>query len=198
MKWLLDCRAIKDIREGEHKMNLLLHICCAPCSLYSWQALEEKGHSLCGFFFNPNIHPYREFKKRKEALRSLSEQEGKKMIIDERYLLDDYLRAVVHHEEKRCELCYRMRLEETARKAKEKGMEGISTTLLISPYQKHDLLREMGERIAAEHGLKFVYEDLRPGFRTSMRLAAEKGLYKQGYCGCIYSEKERYSTSKSR
>ncbi len=177
-------------------MNLLLHICCAPCSLYSWQAFEEKGHNLCGFFFNPNIHPYREFKKRKETLRSLSEQEGKKLIIDERYLLDDYLRAVVHHEEQRCELCYRMRLEETARKAKEEGMEGISTTLLISPYQKHGLLREIGERIAAEHGLKFVYEDLRPGFRTSMRLATEKGLYKQGYCGCIYSEKERYNPSK--
>ena len=77
-------------------MNLLLHI-CAPCSLHSWQALEEKGHIL-RLFFNPNIHPYREFKKRKEALRSLSEQEGKKMIIDEAYL-DDYLRAVVHHEE---------------------------------------------------------------------------------------------------
>ena len=99
-------------------MNLLLHICCAPCSLYSWQAFEEKGHRVYGFFYNPNIHPFREFKKRKETLRLLAEQEGKDIIIDNRYLLDDYLRTVVHHEEQRCELCYRMRLEETARRLK--------------------------------------------------------------------------------
>lgn len=178
-------------------MNLLMHICCAPCSLYSWQAFAEKGHQVYGFFYNPNIHPYREFKKRKETLRSLAEQEGKNIIIDDRYLLQDYLRTVVHHEEQRCELCYQMRLEETARKAREMGMEGISTTLLISPYQKHELLREMGERIAEKQGLKFVYEDLRTGFRFSMQLASEKGLYKQGYCGCIYSEMERYGP-KSR
>lgn len=174
------------------EMDILLHICCAPCSLYSWQALEAKGHNIEGFFYNPNIHPYREFEKRKEALRSLAEWEDRSIFIDERYLLNDYLRQVVNREEMRCELCYAMRLEETARQAKEKGIEGFSTTLLISPYQQHELLRETGGRIAEEYGLKFVYEDMRPGFRESMGLAREKGLYMQGYCGCIYSERDRY------
>lgn len=178
--------------------DLLLHICCAPCSLYSWQALQKKGYNIYGYFFNPNIHPYQEFSKRKEALRLLAQQEGKPILIDERYLLEDYLQRVAdvaHYAEKRCPLCYQIRLEETARQAGEKGLKGFSTTLLISPYQKHQLLRDVGEKIAQKYGLQFVYEDLRPGFRESMRLAREKGLYRQGYCGCIYSEKERYHPS---
>lgn len=178
------------------KKDLLLHICCGPCSIYSWSELEKKGFNLHGYFFNPNIHPYREFATRMESLSLLARQENKDITIDQRYLMEDYLRLVVNREEQRCQLCYRMRLEETARKAREKGIENISTTLLISPYQKHELLKELGEKIAQEHGLRFVYEDLRPGFRESMRLAREKGLYMQGYCGCIYSEKERYYKNK--
>lgn len=182
-------------------MDLLLHICCAPCSLFSWQALQEKGYNVYGYFFNPNIHPYREFLKRMEALRLLSGQEGKKVFIDERYLLEDYLQqvaAVAHDAERRCPICYQIRLEETARQASERGLKNISTTLLVSPYQKHELLREMGEKIAQKYGLQFVYADLRPGFRESMRLAREKDLYRQGYCGCIYSEKERYHPKPQR
>lgn len=172
--------------------ELLLHICCAPCSIYSWEALKKKGFKPYGVFFNPNIHPYREFSRRIEALRSLTRQEGREVIIDESYRLEDFLRLVVHHEEQRCQLCYRLRLEETARQAAEKGIECFSTTLLLSPYQKHELLKNTGEEIARERGLQFVYEDLRSGFRQSIRMAREKGLYLQGYCGCIYSEKERY------
>ena len=171
---------------------LLLHICCGPCSIYSWDALEKKGFNLYGYFFNPNIHPYREFAKRMESLRLLAQQENRNIMIDGRYLMEDYLRLVVNREEERCLLCYRMRLEATAQKAREKGIKYFSTTLLISPYQKHKELKDLGEKIAKDHGLSFVYEDLRPGFRESMRLAREKGIYMQGYCGCIYSEKERY------
>ena len=174
------------------KNELLLHICCGPCSIYSWSRLEKNNYRVTGYFFNPNIHPYKEFVRRRDALLLWAREDDREIIIDERYLLEDYLRMVSNHEQERCPLCYRMRLEETALKAKEKGIENISTTLLISPYQKHELLREMGETIAGEHGLHFVYEDFRPGFRESMRLAREKGLYMQGYCGCIYSEKERY------
>lgn len=178
--------------------DLLLHVCCGPCSIYSWQELEKDGFNLRGYFFNPNIHPYREFIRRLEALRSLASQEGREIIIDQGYPMEEYLRMVVNHEEERCPLCYRMRLEETARKAREQGIENISTTLLISPYQKHDLLKDLGEKIAEEYGLHFVYKDLRPGFRESMARARQKGLYMQGYCGCIYSEKERYSAGKRK
>ncbi len=181
--------------------DLLLHICCAPCSLYSWQALQEKGYNVSGYFFNPNIHPYREFSKRKETLRLLAQQEGKPVSIDERYLLEDYLQlvaGVARYPEKRCPLCYQIRLEETARYAVKKGIKNFTTTLLISPYQKHELLKKVGREIAQKYGLEFVYEDLRPGFRESMRLAREKDLYRQGYCGCIYSEKERYHPSAKK
>ncbi|NLJ55764.1 MAG: epoxyqueuosine reductase QueH [Firmicutes bacterium] len=176
-------------------MDLLLHTCCAPCSLFSWQAFQEKGYNVYGYFFNPNIHPYKEFSKRMETLRAWAAQEGHKVFIDERYLLEDYLQqvaAVACAAEKRCPICYRIRLEETARQARAKGLKNISTTLLISPYQKHELLRKMGAEIAQAHGVQFVYADLRPGFRESMNQAREKNLYRQGYCGCIYSEKERY------
>ncbi|NMB41011.1 MAG: epoxyqueuosine reductase QueH [Firmicutes bacterium] len=180
------------------KNNLLLHVCCGPCSIYSWNKLEDNNYQVRGYFFNPNIHPYKEFARRLDALRLLAKQENRDIIVDERYLLEEHLRMVANRENERCPLCYRMRLEETARKAVDEGIDNISTTLLISPYQKHELLKKMGEEIAEKHGLHFVYEDFRVGFRESMRQAREKGLYMQGYCGCIYSEKDRYYKDKTR
>jgi predicted adenine nucleotide alpha hydrolase (AANH) superfamily ATPase len=98
----------------------------------------------------------------------------------------------VGHEGDRCGDCFRMRLEKTAAVAKEEGFDSFTTTLLISPYQKHELLKEMGEQIAEEQGIEFHYEDFRPGFRESHRLSRELDIYHQKYCGCIYSEWERY------
>ena len=98
--------------------------------------------------------------------------------------------------EQRCGYCYQSRLLATADFALAHGFERFSTTLLISPYQHHQLIREIGERIAAERGLEFVYLDLRPGFRAGQEAAREMGLYMQKYCGCIYSEKERYQKQK--
>ncbi len=176
-------------------MDLLLHICCAPCSIASWKTFAEMGYRVRGFFYNPNIHPYREFEKRAKTLWRLAEEEDKTVIRDESYPLEEFLRAVSHREKEgeRCEVCYRMRLGETARRAAEEGFGCFSTTLLISPYQQHERVREIGQTIAREHGLEFVYADLRPRFRESMEQARQKGLYRQGYCGCIYSEKERYA-----
>lgn len=174
-------------------MDLLLHICCGPCSIASWKAFEEGGYRVRGFFFNPNIHPYREFEKRKKTLHRLAEEEGRDLLWDDRYLLEEFLRAVASCEEERCLTCYRMRLGETARRAAAEGIRCFSTTLLISPYQQHERVKETGEELAREHGLEFVYHDLRPLFRQSMDEARQRGLYRQGYCGCIYSEKDRYA-----
>ena len=172
--------------------SLLLHICCAPCCVMSLQTFRDKGYDVLGYFFNPNIHPYREFVSRKETLRSFLDEENITYIMDEGYPLEDFLRLVLANEQDRCLSCYRLRLETAAQKAAELGIEHFTTTLLISPYQKHESIKTTGEEIAQNYGVSFLYVDLRPLFRESQRLAREKGFYMQSYCGCIFSEKERY------
>ncbi|HAP32497.1 MAG TPA: hypothetical protein DCQ14_05530 [Firmicutes bacterium] len=173
-------------------MDLLLHICCAPCSIYSWEYFSGLGYTLQGYFFNPNIHPYREFARRLETVRTLGQVENRTIICNETYLLEDFLRQAINAQAERCRFCYGMRLGETARYAGETGITYISTTLLLSPYQKHGQLKSAGEKAAARAGVNFIYADLRHGFAQSMRKAKEKELYRQGYCGCIFSEKERF------
>ena len=103
-----------------------------------------------------------------------------------------YFQAVVGHEKERCGDCFKMRLGMTAAVARVKGFTSFTTTLLISPYQKHELLREVAETAAKEQGIDFYYEDFRTGFRESQRLSREMNLYRQKYCGCVYSEWERF------
>ncbi|RQD77495.1 MAG: hypothetical protein D5R97_02180 [Candidatus Syntrophonatronum acetioxidans] len=177
-------------------MELLLHMCCGPCTTASQEKFKELGYEVRGFFFNPNIHPYKEFKRRKETLRDYCRQEEIPLEIDDRYLLEDFLRKTVYREQNRCLFCYALRLGETARKAREKGIEIFSTTLLISPYQDHDLLKEVGEEMGNKYGVSFLYEDLRPLFKDSVNMSKQRNMYRQGYCGCIYSEKERYYKKK--
>ncbi len=173
-------------------MDLLLHICCAPCSIYSWDYFSGLGYQPGGLFFNPNIHPYREFSSRLEALRGLAQAEERSVTFDERYLMDDFLRLAVSAGNERCRLCYEMRLQETAHQARDAGIKNYSTTLLLSPYQKHELLKSVGEQVGRQTGVNFIYADLRSGFRKSMDQARKKELYRQQYCGCIFSEKERF------
>ena len=113
-------------------------------------------------------------------------------MLEEEYDLSGFLRMVVEKENERCPLCYAMRLEKTARKAKELGFKWFGTTLLISPYQQIEGICRTGEDLARKYGLNFYGEDLRPGYRRSRELSRELGLYRQPYCGCIYSERDRY------
>ncbi|MBU0481272.1 MAG: epoxyqueuosine reductase QueH [Proteobacteria bacterium] len=173
-------------------MNLLLHICCGPCTTYPFKTLTAEGHTIQGYFHNPNIHPYREFQRRISALEEFCRQTGMEVEYDREYGLKEYLRKVVFNEENRCRTCYEMRLAETARKAATIGADAFSTTLLYSRFQKHDRIREIGEKMASEYGVSFYYRDFREGWREGIDLAIERGLYRQPYCGCIYSEQERY------
>ena len=173
-------------------MKLLLHICCANCAINPLQQLQGRGADVVGFFFNPNIHPYQEYRKRLEALKDYSEKTGLNLISRDEYLLEEFLRNVSHCVDDRCRYCYRVRLEATAREAKEKGFDRFSTTLLESAHQKHDVIRETGEQVARDVGIPFHYEDFRAGWRTGVEVSKAMGLYRQQYCGCIYSEKERY------
>ena len=171
-------------------MNVLLHICCAPCLIYPLEKLKQEGFEVAGFFYNPNIHPFAEYTRRKEALMVLAP--GLEIIYPE-YSPREFFNAVNLKEEapERCAICWKARLKKTAQVAKEKGFEYFTTTLLVSPYQDQELLKKIGNDVALEESVKFYYADFRPGFRKAHDEAKAKGVYCQRYCGCIYSEMER-------
>lgn len=160
--------------------------------------LDSRGVGLKGLWFNPNIHPEGEYALRLNTLKQLQGLWRLDIDYTDRYGLKDYLDALEGHEGVRCEVCYRMRLEETASKAKEEGFDAFSTTLLVSPYQKHDLLVEIGNGLQEKYDVEFYYEDFRPGYREGVGISKELGLYRQRYCGCIYSRDERDKQVKSK
>ena len=174
-------------------MKLLMHTCCAPCSVYCIDSLRNEGIEPVVYWFNPNIHPYTEYKMRRDTLKEYTKSIGVEAIFQENYGLREFCKNVIGDLENRCtQYCYRARLEETAQYAKEHGFDAITTTLLVSPYQKHEELKKLGEEIAKKYQLEFVYRDFRVGFREGQAKARELGLYMQKYCGCIFSEEIRY------
>jgi predicted adenine nucleotide alpha hydrolase (AANH) superfamily ATPase len=178
-------------------MTMLLHACCGPCGCYTTERLGEEGFTPTLYYFNPNIHPYQEYVRRWEGLRQLADYRNLPLVRENGYELEDFLAHVAAEPAKRCEYCYRVRLEKTAAKAKELGFTTFGTTLLISPYQNRERLVEIGRDLGRRYGLESHDEDFRPGFRKSQAMAKEMGLYRQGYCGCVYSEKERYYKQKT-
>lgn len=176
--------------------RVLLHICCAPCSVKCIEQLRNEGIEPTGYWYNPNIHPYTEFRSRKETLIAYAKEIGLRLEVNPDYALRPFLRAVSADFGDRCETCYRMRLEQTAKFAAENGYEAFTTTLLISPYQNHELIVKVAEEAAEKYGVTFLYRDFRPAFRDGQEIAREKGLYMQKYCGCIFSEEERYRKQK--
>ena len=173
-------------------MKLLLHICCSCCLTYPFEKYKQNGIDLVGYWYNPNIHPYTEYRNRLEALRGFAKDNSLMVIYDQSYELEDFLKSALKDLGNRCHNCYTLRLKKTAVYAKENGFDFFSTTLLISPHQKHKLISEIGEKTANEVGVGFHYDDLRVGYDQAKKMTKEKGLYSQKYCGCIFSEKERY------
>lgn len=176
-------------------MKILVHVCCAPCFTYPHKRLKEEGHEVTGFFYNPNIHPYTEYKARLHALQRYTSLIPVDIIYKDEYLLEEFIRGqlkAMDEGKKRCEFCFDNRLNETAKTAKENGYDAFTTTLLESKYQPHELIKAMGEKCATKYDTKFYYEDLREGWKESIRISKELELYRQKYCGCIFSEMERY------
>jgi epoxyqueuosine reductase len=173
-------------------VKILLHICCAPCAIFPLQILRGEGNEVCGLFYNPNIHPYIEYRRRLDTLTVYAAQEGFTVIRDENYPIEVFLRQVAFREEERCLYCYNLRLSHTARIAKRGCFDAFTTTLLYSRYQKHDHIRKVAEEVAETHNIPFLYRDFREGWSEGVRVSKEIGMYRQSYCGCIYSEKERY------
>lgn len=174
-------------------MRILLHICCAPCSIVPLQTLREEGHEVTGFFFNHNIHPYQEYQRRLDAVREYARLADLECIILDHYRLEEFLANVASEPAKRCSYCYASRLDVAASAAAEGGFDAFTSSLLYSRYQRHDEIRKSGEMLAERHGTVFHYDDYRRGWQDGIRISRELGLYRQQYCGCIYSEKERYA-----
>lgn len=172
-------------------MRLLLHTCCAPCLTYSAKVFKEEYESVTALWFNPNIHPFKEYEKRFKALEDYEYEVDMEILYLDNYDLERFLKGAIESEP-RCRFCYRLRLGRTAELAAERDFEHISTTMTISPYQDHELIKEVGNEVAEENNVQFVYKDLRDGFSKHHEMANEMGLYKQSYCGCIFSEKDRY------
>jgi len=173
-------------------MRILLHTCCGPCALYPLRTLRTAGHDVTGFFYNHNIHPYQEYIRRRDAVLRMAELEELPLIMRDEYDLEEFLANVAAQPDRRCGYCYASRLRATAETAATEGFDAFSASLLYSRYQRHEEIRELGEQIGQEMGVAFHYQDFRPGWQEGIRLSKELGLYRQQYCGCIYSEKERY------
>ena len=177
-------------------MKTLLHICCAPCANQCIEVLRGDKLEVTGFWYNPNIHPYTEYRARRDCLREYAGTIELPLIEKNDYALRPFVRAVAEDLDNRCGKCYEMRLFEAARAAKEGGFDSFTSSLFISPYQNFDLMRETAERAASEYGVEFLFRDFRPYFRAGQEKARELGFYMQKYCGCVFSEEERYIKAK--
>ena len=191
-------------------MNILFHICCSNCATYPFKMLREENHNLTGFWFNPNIHPFEEYGLRFDSLKLLEDRWLMDICYAEEYSPDEYFSLFdmnAHDAQdfisggsgikenlkspQRCKACYALRLEKTAEEAGKRGFEAFSSTLLISPFQDFDQIVTLGMELAGRYGISFFYRDFRPFFRDSVVLSKELGLYRQKYCGCIFSKAER-------
>ena len=174
-------------------MKVLLHACCAPCSIYCIETLRKEDIEPDLYWFNPNIHPYIEYKTRRDTLIEYSKMVNLKLIIEENYGLKDFCKNTIQDLQNRCSnYCYRVRMEQTVKYAKENGYDAFTTTLFVSPYQQHEVLKKICEELGKKYEIEFLYRDFRPGFREGQNKAREIGLYMQKYCGCIFSEEDRY------
>jgi len=195
------------IRSFDHAPMLLLHACCAPCSSYVLEYLAEH-FNITVFFYNPNITEKDEYEKRKDELKRLIREKHFRYpvkMIDGDYSPDLFFAMAKGKEHipeggERCFLCYEMRLRETARLANELGFEYFCTTLTVSPHKNAAKLNELGGKLSEEYNIPYLYSDFkkRNGYKRSIELSAEYGLYRQNYCGCIYSRMQAERKEKEK
>ncbi len=187
-------------------MRVLLHACCGPCSIMPVTVLREAGHDVTAYFANPNIHPVMEYLRRREAMEQAAAHMHLPVIWqDDAYSLSGWL-SVVHErgiadneDGVRCAYCYASRLTLAAAVAREHGFDAFTTSLLYSRHQRHESIREEGERAALRvPGSRFLYMDFRDGWQEGIDISKSWGLYRQNYCACIFSEEERFARKVRR
>ncbi len=167
-----------------------MHMCCAPCAVYPLAVMQKKGINVEGLYYNPNIHPYEEFMKREESVKKLASLKKIKV----HYMPDfkqDIWDKMSNKETNRCTVCYEMRLKKAFAFAKENNYDAVTTSLLVSPYQNHELIIKNAQKYAKQYKIQFHYEDFRVGYRQGQKEAKDLGVYCQRYCGCILSLKAR-------
>ncbi len=177
-------------------MKLLLHCCCAPCANLPIQTLQQEGVEVTGFWYNPNIHPFTEYRSRRNTLQDYAKTIQLPLVVVDDYGLRDFVCAVAEDIDGRCNHCYRCRFEETAKYAADHGFDGFSSSLFISPYQNHEKMKEIATQMGEQYGVSFQYYDFRPLFRDGQQRARELEMYMQKYCGCVFSEEDRYRKKK--
>lgn len=178
--------------------QVLMHTCCAPCSLSCIDPLRREGIEPTAFWYNPNIHPWKEYQARRDCLLEYASTIQLEVIVEEEYGLRDFVRHVSPDIARRCVWCYEHRLEVTAKYAADHGYAAFTSTLLASVYQRHELIAGAAERFAKQYGVEFLYRDFRPNFRAGNQRARELGFYMQKYCGCVFSEEDRYQKQITR
>lgn len=165
------------------KDKILLHTCCAPCSTFVIDKLRKDGYEdITAYWYNINIHPYTEYKARLDTLVQYTKDINVPLIVEPEYGIKEFIKNIADNIDGRCYFCYYSRLEKAARYAKEHGFEAFTTTLLVSPYQKHELIIKIANELAEKYDIKFIYQDFREGFRLGQQMAREAGLYMQKYC----------------
>ncbi len=172
--------------------RILLHICCGPCAIYPVSVLRSENFAVHGYFYNPHIQPYQEFQKRLTTLESYAQSVELPLIVKADYDLQTFLREVAFRETNRCIYCYSVRLNSAASLAKKSRFDAFTTTLLYSRRQQHQLIVSIAEEASRKHGVAFLYRDFRSGWKDGQQRAKALGMYRQQYCGCIYSEMERF------
>ena len=199
MNYQIEMEKIIDNEKGKIP-KLLLHACCAPCSSAVIESISNY-FDITILYYNPNIYPQEEFKKRFNELDRLIHEEPHKnniFLVEGRYNYDEFLNISKGLEDvpeggERCFKCYRLRLEESAKYAKENNFDYFGTTLSISPYKNSQKLNEIGKELSEKYGIKYLYSDFKKknGYKRSIELSKEYNLYRQDYCGCTYSKEER-------
>lgn len=179
--------------------SLLLHSCCGPCSSYVLEVLSQH-FNVTVLYFNPNIYPESEYKKRlAEQIKIIEGMpfENPVHLMECDYSEDEFLAAAQGFENEReggarCEKCFRLRMKKTALLAKENGFDFFTTTLSVSPHKNATLLNKIGEELSEKHGIKYLYGDFKKkeGYKRSIELSAQYDLYRQNYCGCRFSLRE--------
>lgn len=176
--------------------RIMLHICCAPCATAVVEKLREDDFDVQGFFYNPSIHPWKEFQRRLNTLETWASECNLPVDFFREYPLEDNVRLLLEAEN-RCLSCFLDRMKMTASEAAGSGFDCFTTTLTVSPYQNQELIKRAAMEAAENFGVEYLHFDFRDLYKRSIELSREAGLYRQPYCGCVFSERDRYLKIKS-
>ncbi|MFC2092127.1 epoxyqueuosine reductase QueH [Elusimicrobiota bacterium] len=176
--------------------DILIHACCAPCLCYTMKNIKEKGFSPGVYWYNPNIHAYNEYSKRLMTMGYYMQKSMNAYMIEEAYKPGKWFDMISEYEKpSRCINCYRLRLNACANYASRNKIRCFTSTLLYSKFQYHDMIKEIAEEASRHFNVEFYYADLRQGWKEGISISNEFGLYRQQYCGCLFSEMEKYNVS---